>query len=304
MGRVPAREFLPRLARRSVAEFLDDHCAQYASSIAYHVLFSVFPLAIVLAGVFGIVVRATGSQADVVDTIVRNVPLSASGDRQLRTLLTGATGNLSALGLFGVVGMVYAASGMMSSIRLALNAAWDVDESRPFLRGKLVDITLVFGAAGLALASLALTVGLRFVESVGGLGNSLAIVAPLLTAFGVVIFLYRVVPAADVQVRDAAPAALLVACIFVLLDNLFAIYVQHFAHYNAVYGSLGAIIAFMFFVYLSSLAFLFGAEVASEWPRVRESEWLSEHAASGDGPPFTAQLVRIVKSLWVRDPAD
>ncbi len=298
------REFLPRLARRSMAEFLDDHCAQYASSIAYHVLFSLFPLAIVLAGVFGIVVRATGSQADVVDTIVRNVPLSPSGDRQLRTLLTGATGNLSALGLIGIVGMVYAASGMMASIRLALNAAWDVDESRPFLRGKLVDIALVFGAAGLALASLALTVGLRTIGSLGGLGNGLAIVAPLLTAFGVVVLLYRIVPAADVQLGDAVPGALLVACIFVVLENLFAIYVQHFAHYNAVYGSLGAVIAFMFFVYLSSLAFLFGAEVASEWPRVRENERVDRSPTPGEEPTFTEQLVRVVKSLWVRDPAD
>ncbi len=303
MGRVPARKFLSQLAERSLAEFFDDHCAQYASSIAYHVLFSIFPLAIVLAGVFGIVVHATGSQADVVDTIVRNVPLSPSGDRKLRNLLEGATGNLSALGLIGVVGIVYAASGMMASIRLALDEAWDVEEYRPFLRGKLIDIGLVLVAAFLALASLGVTIGVR---TAGGLAGSwavggwlLGVGVPLLTSFSVVLFLYRVVPAADVKLRDAAPAALLVACIFVLTENLFAIYVQHFANYNAIYGSLGAVIAFMFFVYLSSLSFLFGAEVASEWPRVRAR--IAAGEVEDDGEPLATQLWQLAKGLWARD---
>lgn len=292
---------------RTIAEFLDDHCAQYASSIAYHVLFSIFPLAIMVAAVFAIVVQSTGTQASVVDTIVGYVPLSPSGDASLRRLLLGATGNLSALGLLGIVGVVYAASGMMASIRLALNEAWDVVEYRPFLKGKLVDLGLVFAAAGLALATAGVTVAVRLVggdtrDSGSTLGASwagwfLGIVVPLATAFGVVLFLYRVVPAAEVRLADAWPAALFVACSFVLLENLFALYVEHFASYNAVYGSIGAVIAFMFFVYLSSLAFLLGAEAASEWPHVRER--LAD-GADEQGPPLSVQVKQIVKGLWAR----
>ena len=110
-------------------------------------LFSIFPLAIVLTGILGIVVQLTGLQADLVDTIVRNVPVSASGEEQLRSLLEGATSSYSALGLLGVLGLVWAASGMMAAVRVALNAAWDVDEARPFLKGKLIDVGLVFMVA-------------------------------------------------------------------------------------------------------------------------------------------------------------
>jgi hypothetical protein len=58
-------------AKRAVVEFRDDRCPQYGAAIAYHVLFSLFPVAILLAGIFGIIVRATGTRADVVDSMVQ-----------------------------------------------------------------------------------------------------------------------------------------------------------------------------------------------------------------------------------------
>jgi membrane protein len=261
------RDFALRLAKRSLVEFLDDGCPQLAASIAYHVLFSIFPLAIVAGGISGIVLDATGSQASTVDSVVRHLPLSPSGRDQVSELLLGATGHLSAVGLVGVTGLVYSASGMMSAIRTALNQAWDADRKRRFLRGKLVDVGLVALMAPVVLASLGLTILLHVIAGGGWLVFSFA--APLLVVFAIVLFLYRVVPTVEVRVADAWPAALLVAALFTALENGFAVYVSRFGHYNAIYGSLGGVIAFMFFVYLSSQLFLLGAEVASEWPRVQ-----------------------------------
>lgn len=301
-------EFASKLLERSIAEFLDDHCPQLAAGIAYHVLFSIFPLAIVLAGIFGIVVHLTGAQADVVDAIVRNIPLSASGDAKLRELFRGATGGLSALGLLGIVGLIYAASGMMAAIRLALNEAWDIVEYRPFLRGKLIDVGLVFAVAVLVFVSLGLTIAVRTVGgaaahvgvdfSSGWASWLLGVVVPLVVSFAVTLFLYLVVPAADVRFADTWPAAAVTAGFFVLTENLFAVYVQHFANYSVVYGSLGAVIAFMFFTYLSSLVFLFGAEVASECPRVRETLARGEPEK---GPSASVQVKQVMKGLWVRE---
>jgi membrane protein len=298
MEGVRRRDFALRLAQRSLAEFVDDRCPQLAASIAYHVLFSIFPLAIVLAAISGIVLHATGSQHQAVDSIVRNVPLSGSGRDQLRHLLIGATGNLSALGLFGLVGLLYSASGMMAAIRTALNEAWDVDETRPFLKGKLVDVGLVFLVALLGLASLGVTVALHVVG--GGGWVAVSVVVPLVLGFAVVLFLYRTVPAADVRVGDVWPAALFVAVAFMAAQNLFAVYVGHFGNYNAVYGSLGAVIAFMFFVFLSSELFLLGAEVASEWPRVRHAFATGAVQEEPAGPPLGQQVREALLGLWVR----
>ena len=145
---------------------------------------------------------------------------------------------------------------MMTALRTALNQVWDVEQPRPFLKGKLIDLGLVFAVATLGLGSLALTIAARFLGAHAALPGAAAwaasLLVPFLLAFGVCLFLYRIIPAARVRVRDAWPVALLVAVLLVLLQNLFALYVGNFAHYNAIYGSLGAVIAFMFFVYLAA----------------------------------------------------
>ena len=301
--------FAVQLTQRSVAEYVDGRGPQLAASVAYHVLFSIFPLGIVLTGVFGLVVHVTGVQADVVDVVVRNVPLSASGERRLRRLLEGVTGGHSALGLFGVAGLVWAASGMMTAVRVALNAAWDVEEARPFLRGKLIDVGLVFLVALGALATIVATVAVRAASGAAGsslgldlssgwAGWVLGVLFPLLTAFVTVFLLYRLIPAAEIAVSPTWQVAAGVAVVFVGFENLFALYVRGFANYNAVYGSLGAVIAFMLFVYLTSSMFLLGAEFASEWPRLRRAYELGEVE---EGPPFLAQLQQFARGLWVRE---
>ena len=167
------RDFALLLLRRSLAEFFEDSCPQFAASIAYHALFSLFPLTVVVAGGASVFLNATGSRAAAVDAIARNLPLSAHGADQLKGLLQGATTNTAALGLLGFVGLVYAATGMMAALRTALNQAWDVEEARPFLKDKLIDVGLVLLVATVGLGSLALTAprsSLRLTQ-----GHSLAI---------------------------------------------------------------------------------------------------------------------------------
>lgn len=306
-GRHPySRGELARLVlRRAVTEFNDDRCSQFAAAIAYHVIFALFPLTIVLAAVFGLVVRTAGAQADVIDAIIRALPLSASGAGSIRTLLRGATSDTSTLGLVGGVGIVYAASGMMAALRNAINAAFDVRQARPFLKGKLVDVSLVAVAAVVGLGSLALNIAVRVLgdRAPAPLGGAWVPVAaglglPLLLAFLVAFGLYRFVSAADVQTRYAWPVALGAACAFVVLQNAFAIYARHFASYNAVYGSLGAVIAFMVFTYVGAMLLLFGVEVLSEWPR---AERTLARGHVGDPTPLRAQVRQALRGLWLRE---
>ncbi len=77
--------------------------------------------------------------------------------------------------------------------------------------------------------------------------------------------LYRFVPATTVRLRDVWFGAVVAALGFELVKNGFAFYLRHIANYDIIYGSLGTIVAFLFLVYLSSLVFLFGAELAAEW---------------------------------------
>ncbi len=269
-----------QLFRRGFQEFRDDHCQQMAAAISYHVLFSLFPLAIVTVGIVGMVTSTAEARDRVVNAIVQHVPVQSD---QLQTWLSSVSGSSGALGLIGIVGVVWAASGMMAAIRTALNVAWDTDDRRPFFRGKAIDLALVAGSIALVGTALGLTVitsiarqgsthlphALRFLDPLAGVAASavafLLAFALLFFTFG---FLYRVVPVVETRARHLWPGALAAAAGFEAVQYGFAAYIAHSHHYSQVYGSLGAIVAFLFFVYLASAVFLFGAEIASEYERM------------------------------------
>lgn len=303
--------FLVKLVEQAGRGFLDDGSPHLAASIAYRVIFSLFPLAIVLTALLGIVLQATALQADVVDAIVTNIPLSDDGQDRMRRLLEDATGDMSGLGLIAIVGLVYAATGMMAAIRFALNRAWDVDEHRPFFQGKAVDLLLILGASVLVLLSVGLSIASGFVEryaaealSTAGIPGSLVtwgfgLLVPVILTFLSVVFLYRVVPAASPSLGEVWLPALAVALAFGLLQSLFAVYLRHFGNYNAVYGSLGAVLAFLFFVYLASIVFLFGAQAAARWSECLV-ESTREKVDEGPGRPFGRQVLDFLRGLVVR----
>lgn len=233
-----------------------------AAAISYHVLFSIFPLAIAAVGVLGLVAHGADETDTIVGKITKIVPLSDRGQQQVHDLLGSLQGSAGALGLLGIVGVLYSASGVMAAVRTALNVAWDTDDRRPFLRGKGVDLLLVaavFVLLAVAIAVTALTSYARrtsrdlphLLALLGGpVATAASIVVVVALLAGTFLFLYRVVPAVPTRVRDLWP---------------------------------GAAFAFLFFVYLVNLAFLLGAEIASERPRLRaEAAAASVQVPAGD----------------------
>ena len=283
------------LLRRAFAEFRADHCQQMAAAVSYHVLFSVFPLAILAVGIIGLVTQDPHARDAVAGAVLKVVPLSGHGREQLRGLLSSVGGGAGALGLLGLIGVIWSASGVMAAVRTALNVAWDTDARRPFVRGKLVDLALVAGVFVVTGATLALTVAAGVIRHAARLPDAVQDLEPLTRAgasvtvvaistallFTTFAVLYRVVPAVPTRMRDIWPGALAAAAGFEGLQYGFSIYLAFFGHYNRVYGSLGAVVAFMFFVYLASMVFLFGAEIASEHPRLRDRPGTED---GGDGP--------------------
>ena len=267
------------LARRSAREFVDDHCPQHAAAISFRVLFSVFPLAILVVAAAGLFLHGQSARDHLTTSIVDVVPLSASGQQQLDDLLRGVTGRGAAVGIAGLVGLAWSAAGMMSALRTAMNAVWDTDLRRPFLRGKAIDLLLVSAAGALIGASAALTVTVHTVGSLLGHAPSFTTWAidalrwaagyllPLLLDVVVFAGIYRIVPAVPTRLPDVLPGAITAGVAFELAKNAFAIYVAHFSNYNAIYGSLGVAVTFMLFVYLAAMILLFGGEVAAEYPR-------------------------------------
>ena len=279
--------------------FFRHHLSQHAAGIAYRILFSLAPLAIVLVSIFGLVLRDASLREDVIDLILRHLPLTESGAQRAQDAVVGIARPASALGFLSLFVFAWAATGMMASIRTGLESALDVPVGRPAARGKLVDLALVLGAAVLVLvvASLSLLGELirpSIDHATSALGSGV-VDAVIQHAVAIVVFtivallLYRFVPSRGIRARDAVAGAIVTAVLLLAISLLAGWIYTKTTQLSLVYGSLTAALVFLYSVYLYACALLFGAEVAAAWSR-----------PPADSPePFLTQLKRTAVGLFV-----
>jgi membrane protein len=295
-----------KLTERSVDAFFRNHCPQLAASISYYALLSIFPAAILMAAIFGFVVGDDEARAEVVDFLFDNLPLSEDqGRRDLEKVVDGVTHNTGALGIVGLVGLLYSASALMGAIRNSLAIIWETERQRPALRAKALDVVLVLGFGILIALSFAATIVRGLAVDLGeDLGFAGRAVDGVLGAFGVLIplvlslvafaVILTVVPFPRPRLRDVWPGIVVAAIGYELAQRGFALYLDHFGNYSAVYGSLGAVIIFLVFIYIGAMVFLLGGEYAALWPRVRRGEF---DDANGEGRPLGEEIRRFLRGL-------
>lgn len=310
--------FTKTLAVQSVKEFADDDCMQLAAAISYYVLFALFPLLIFVTGVMGIVLRDSQLEQDVIDAIVDFIQTGEGSDRQndIANAIKDISG--SASGILGVVGLVTAAwagSNMFGVIRRSINHAYDLESHRPFVQQKLLDLTLVVGVGFFFLASIAATAFLRTVrefsadlgplgevaENAGFLWDAGSLLIPLSLSFLAFLVLYWIVPNQALLPRDIWPGALVAAVLFEAGKFGFSIYLETVGQNNAVFGALGGVAIFLFWVYVSANILLFGAEVAAEYPRVRRGDYEKPEGVEEEKLPVRERARRFVKGLFVEE---
>ena len=145
----PALAFM--LPRRATANFLEDRASQLAAGISYFALFSLFPFTLLVFAVFGLVLRDDDLQADVLSAVVDAIPIE---DDFIADALDALAEQGATIGAFALLGTLWSASALATALRSALNVAFEVEQRRPLLRGKLIDFT-VLPALGAALPRLA-----------------------------------------------------------------------------------------------------------------------------------------------------
>ena len=121
---------------------------------------------------------------------------------------------------------------------------------------------------------------------------------PFFFSLGAFIVAYTVVPSRNRNLGNALPGALVAAVLFEAVKFGFSFYVTNFRNFDLVFGSLGAVATFMFWVYVNSQIMLLGAEVASVYPQVRKQ--IHQPRMAGMGLAFHVKVFRAVRSLFVR----
>jgi membrane protein len=278
----PALHRLVRTFLEAFRTYSRTASSQRAAAISYSALFSLVPFVVLLVSLVELVLPETLQQR-FVSWLVGTIQLPGDLDTSVDTAVAAASTSASLAGLIALVGLLWGASSMARSIRSAFVAVWDVEADQSYVRGKLADLALVLGAGllvvclfGISLvAQLAATVGERAREELGagGGGSAIASVGQIAgsLALGVVVFaaLYRFVAPVPIRVRDVLPGALVAAVGFQAANAGFSVYLDRFAHFNDVYGPLGAVFAFLLLVYVMAMVMLYGAAIAATWPRER-----------------------------------
>ncbi len=244
-----------------------------AAGLSYYFLLSLFPLLILLATILGYL-PVPNLFNQVMDMAARIVPGDAMGlvRRILHSVLIPGRGKLLS---FGIIGTLWAASGGFSAMIDALDIAYDARKSRPMFKQRLVAVGLTFLTGGLMSLSLILTmIGSRAGVWIGKLlhlSDAFQWTWPYIR-WGIIIgsivlameMLYFLGPNVRQRFKDSLPGAVLGTTLWILISVAVNAYVSHFANYNKTYGTIGAVIALMLWLYVSSIAILIGAELNSE----------------------------------------
>ena len=257
------------LAKRSLISFGSDKCATLAAAIAYYAVFALFPMALVGVSVLGFFVSDASARQQVVNGFASVTSLGDVSRQALDQTLAGVSRARGWLGLLGLLTGLWSASGLIGSIRSAIDSVWDVDRPLPPLRAKARDLLLFLIFGGLLAVSTIITGLLQNLDRAHSLPplagpavGLLGVLVSLLCTFAAFMALYRLAPHARLGWGDVWPAALIATIAFDFGKNLLALYLRHVGSLNVLAGSLGAAILFLAFVYYASQVILFAAEFA------------------------------------------
>ena len=262
------------IAARTYTRTWDDNVALVSAGVAFYGFFALLSL-------LGLVVLIYGFIADPVTVIKHMRALTAVLPRdvalligqQLMTSVQSSEGTKGLAILLAVAVALYGGVNGAAAILTAMNIAYEEKEKRSLVRFYLISLGMTVCALLLALAALAATAAVAFMQNQLPEALPAAMVAGkiagyfvlTLVAAAIAATLYRFGPSReDARWRWITPGSVFAAVTWLLLTLAFSFYVTNFTNYEASYGSLGAVVALLTWMYLSAYAFVFGAELNSE----------------------------------------
>jgi membrane protein len=269
--------------KRTLREFSDDNLADWAAALTYYAVLSVFPALIALVslvGIFGDPQSTTRTLTKIVSQLGPSTAVST-----FQGPIQSITSHRSASGIAFLAGLVLAlwsASGYVGAFIRASNVIYEVDEGRPVWKLRplqmLVTLVIIVLVAIGALAVIATGPLAHAIGSAVGVGGSAVTVFgivkwPLLVVLVALMLsvLYYAAPNARLPgFKFVTPGGLLAVVLWVLASALFALYVANFGSYDKTYGSLGGVVVFLLWLWITNVAILLGAELNAERERSRQ----------------------------------
>jgi len=261
------------ILRQSVDRFTQLRGAEASASLAYYALFSIFPLTFILVAILGFVLSSEEAYHQSVEFVRTIFPFS--GDLVERNL-TEVAKSRGTIGVIGILGALWSASGFFNTLARNVNLAWPTAKLRGPVHNRLVALGMI-GALLLLLALSLISTTLinmlpGFIKRLGGdpaflktiQWRAFLRVAPAFFTFLMFTGLYLWVPNKEVRWKAVITGSVIITIAWELAKHAFTLYLgSGLARYQIVYGSLATLIVLMVWIYLSSMITLFGAHLVA-----------------------------------------
>ena len=275
------------VAKRAFSEFKDDNVTDWSAALTYYAVLALFPGIVVFVSLLSIFGQGPDTVQKLLDAIQGiGVPQDAleSIRKPISDVVNLQGGKAGFALVAGVLGALWSASGYIGAFIRASNAIYEVEEGRKFyiLRPLQILITIV-GTLALTVVTLALVASGSVAKTIGetiGLSSTVVTIWNIAKWPVIVIIislliagLYNVAPnVKQPKFKWFTLGGFLALVLWVVASVAFGFYVAHFGSYNKTYGSLGAVISFLVWMWITNNVLLFGAEVNAELERGRELE--------------------------------
>ena len=276
---LPKRSWWDTL-KRTFREFKEDNLTDWAAALTYYSVLSIFPALIALISIVGLIADPATITRVLTDTVSSLGPASAIDT--FKGPIESITSNQSRAGLgliVGLAGALWTASGYVGAFMRSSNAIYEIEEGRPFwkLRPLQILVTLILELM-LAIVVLGLVISGPFAEALGsalGIGDTAVTIFQfgkfpvlLVVVMLMLAVLYFASPNAKLPgFKWISPGSVVAVVVWVLASVAFAFYVANFGNYQKTYGTLGGVVSFLVWMWITNLAVLFGAELNAELDR-------------------------------------
>jgi membrane protein len=263
----------------------ENHILQMAAALSYYFVLSLFPALIALSAVVAYLpVPDLFDQA--LSLMQHFLPADTMGIVR-KVLSDVVTPNKGTFLSFGILGTLWTASGGFAALIEALNITYDVKDDRPFWKTRPLAVGLAIVTTALLVVALAvIVVGPKFggwIAAKAHLSSVFVLLWPYMQwtiAVGFTVLavevLYFLAPNVKQRFLATLPGAILAVGCWIGLSYLLGVYFRHFAHFNQTYGTLGAAIALMIWLYWTGFAMLVGAELNAELAKISKAGKIPE----------------------------
>jgi membrane protein len=263
--------------KKTWSEFSEDDCPTMAAALAYYTAFSLPSILLIVLFVAGVAFSREAVAGQIQQRIGATVGPGVASMVQgmLRSAARSTTGGTIAT-IFGIAGLMYAATNVLAQLQTAMNRAWEVKPAESgwtsMAKKRFTSFLLIVGVAILVLVSLGAATAATGLAGAAGIAFPGWLMYVLEIGISWVIFgflfgvLFKALPDATVEWQDVKIGAFVTASLFIVGKFLIGFYLSHSTQASA-YGAAGALALLLLWTYYSAMIFLFGVELTQVWAR-------------------------------------